>query len=256
MVTLLASILVLLALVVGMGRAQAPGVAGEAPPGLNEGQTLGVSPAASSSTRPPTAELSTAQGADAREAYRSSEDVPPGISLEGLTAEDFDLPPRVPDATLQYYSSYRIIGSALRPRESNVTYTVLSDGGCIYATSGDDWTVWNAPLSLPDGSQVDYLRIYYDDTNADADLSGWFTIYDLYGKMVDEWWVTSEGSTGTGYWDTDLIEHTIDYSSYSYVVNFRPVDVGSSLALCGFRIFYYPPPFNAAFLPHVTNNHQ
>ena len=159
--------------------------------------------------------------------------------------------PDVSDA-VNALTSWRITGSALRPRESDVFYSVAGSGGCSYVTSGDASTVWNAPVNLPQGSTVDTLRMYFYDTSG-SDSSAWFTVYDLYGSIVQEWSVSTSGSGGNSFNDSAQINHTIDHSIYSYLVNWRPSVTGSTLQLCGFRIFYEPPPFGINFLPLIEN---
>ena len=66
-------------------------------------------------------------------------------------------------------------------------------------------------MFLPQGSWVDTMRMYYNDTSA-TDSTAWFTVYDLYGNIVQEWAVNSSGNSGNGFNDTALISHTIDYS--------------------------------------------
>ncbi len=189
----------------------------------------------------------------AAEAWASSAEPMTGTAVNFLSPPDTPAPTapdegNAPDALI----SWRIIGSALRPRENDVSYTITGSGGCSYVTTGDAFTVWNAPVNLPQGSVINTVRMYYSDTSA-SNSSAWFTIYDLYGNIVDEWSVTSTGDLGNGFNDSALIEHTIDYSTYSYLINWRPVVSGSSMALCGFRIFYEPPPFGLNFLPAVIN---
>lgn len=60
----------------------------------------------------------------------------------------------------------------------------------------------------------------------------------------------SSGNAGTGF-ATVYFTHTLDYESYSYVVNWRPYVLGSEMQLCGFRIFYEPPS-TAVYLPLVS----
>lgn len=155
--------------------------------------------------------------------------------------------PNAPEALVDF----RIAGSALRPRRNDVSYAAASGGGCLYATAGNHLTIFNAPLSLPRGSTVLAMRMYFDDTSS-SDSRGWFSIYDLYGNIVQEWAVDSVGISGNGFNDTDAINHTIDYLSYSYLVNWLPNDLNSDTQLCGFRIFYEPPPFGVQFLPSVA----
>ncbi len=134
--------------------------------------------------------------------------------------------------------SLRLAGSALRPRENDVSYSVNSSGGCSYATVGDSATVWNTAITeLPQGARIDTLRMYYDDTSA-SNSTAWLTVYDLYGNIVDEYSVSSAGNFGNSFNDSAAINHVVDYSVYSYLLNWRPVVLGASMQLCGFRVFY------------------
>ena len=134
----------------------------------------------------------------------------------------------------------RVAGSTLKPRADDVTYQTSGSGGCVYVTGGNQNQVWNIPVLLPQGAVVGTLRIYYDDTSA-SDSTAWFTIYDLYGAVVDEVSVSTSGTSGNGYRDSASINHQIDYGTYSYVLNWRPIVTGSTMQLCGFRIFYETP---------------
>ena len=133
--------------------------------------------------------------------------------------------------------SLRVAGSVLRERTSTDGTAVSTSGGCIYNSSGSSFGVLNTPVFLPNGATVETLRMYYNDTSA-SDSTGWFTIYDLYGNIVDEFSVLSAGSTGYSFSDTAAINHVIDHTLYSYVLNWRPVVAGATMQLCGFRIFY------------------
>jgi hypothetical protein len=151
-----------------------------------------------------------------------------------------------------YNTSMRFTGSTLKPRENNVDYTVNDGGGCVYITGGDQNTVWNLPLTLPQGAEVQYLRIYYYDQDPVNHTHGWFTKYDRYGQVVTEWGVDSMDE-GNGYRDVLITPtETIDYSSYSYVINWRPNGTGSNLQLCGFRIYYYYPTYSFNFIPWIS----
>lgn len=188
--------------------------------------------------------------------WRSSAEAAPGVAPahfsapDRATAEGSDRADAL-SATADI-TSWRVIGSALRPRESDVSFSINSSGSCSYVTGGDASTVWNVTPILPQGAVVDTLRMYYDDTSG-SNSSAWFTIYDLYGDIVDEWNVSSSGSSGNGFNDSATIEHTIDYSTYAYLINWRPGTTGATMQLCGFRVFYEPPPFGHLFLPAVRS---
>lgn len=191
---------------------------------------------------------------DADEPWLSSAEAPSVIPLDRFSAADSQNLPlqddalNAPDALI----SWRVTGAALKPRENDVSYTVNSSGSCTYVTAGDAFTVWNFAPPLPQGAEVDTLRMYYYDTSG-SNTTAWFTIYDLYGGIVDEWSVSSSTNAGNSFNDSAQINHTIDYSVYSYLINWRPVVSGSSMQLCGFRIFY-TSPFSQEFLPAVINN--
>lgn len=190
--------------------------------------------------------------------YRfSSAPVPEGVVPEDLSPPDSPPSPDIPGEAatpLQTYNAYlRISGAALKPRESNVEWYGGGGGGCIYASTGSSIAVFNVPVYLPQGSTVKYFRMYYHDTNDSKNSSAWFTVYDMYGDIVGEWEVSSSGSSGDGYRTTAEFTHTVDYASYSYVVNWRPYDLGSDMQVCGFRLYYHTPP-GAVYLPLVLRN--
>jgi hypothetical protein len=197
--------------------------------------TVGVSSAQNGfpSSAPPDADSSIASG---------TPEGPPGSHVqEGQTS---NLAP-----TAGAYS-LRVAGATFRPRASDVSYTVGSDGGCIYATSGNLFTWWNLPLTLPQGTRISTVRFYFYDNDASgSQQEAFFTKYDLYGNIVKE---TGQTSTNTGYdwWDIVLSPvEVIDYNAYSYVLHWRPNHTGANSMLCGFRVMYDQPV--AAVLPLI-----
>ncbi len=194
---------------------------------------------------------------ETQEVWLSSAEPPAGVTVDSYSPPDMpppanqDISPYTPDAP-DALVSWRVIGSALKPRENNVSYAADGNGSCTYVTSGSTFTTWNITPMLPQGAVVDTVRIYYYDTSA-SNSTAWFTVYDLYGAIVQEWNVSTSGNFGNGFNDTAAINHTIDHSLYAYLLNWRPNVIGSTMQLCGFRIFYTPPPFGLVFLPTVTN---
>jgi hypothetical protein len=147
-------------------------------------------------------------------------------------------------------SNIRYVGSTFKPRTNDVNYDTSGSGGCVYVTSGDSWTVWNVPLTLPSGAQVEWLRMYFYDVDAGNAVGGWFSKYDLYGGLIQEWYVSSIDG-GYSYTDVAISPvESINYNTYSYVLNMRPVGTGSNLMFCGFRVFY--TVFGLNFLPMIN----
>lgn len=184
-------------------------------------------------------------------ASAQEDSVAPASSAESgspLALPNYPPEPAAPEAVI----SWRVVGSALRPRENDVNYLTNGTGGCVYVTAGDISTVWNIPVQLPQGALVDIVRFYFYDLTPGTSTA-YFTIYDLYGSIIQEWDVSSLGNSGYGFNDTGLINHTIDYGPYSYALNWRPSNAGSSMQLCGFRVFFTAPMFGAGFVPVIHN---
>jgi hypothetical protein len=115
-------------------------------------------------------------------------------------------------------SNIRYVGSTLKPRTNDVNYDTSGSGGCVYVSSGDSWTVWNTPLTLPNGAQIEWLRMYFYDADGSNNIGGWFTKYNLYGDLIQEWYVASVDG-GYNYTDVAISPvETINYNSYSYVL--------------------------------------
>ncbi len=58
------------------------------------------------------------------------------------------------------FSYYHVTGSALRPRSSTTEWSSDQSGGCLYATNGNPYDIFNINMNIPDGSRIDYLRSY------------------------------------------------------------------------------------------------
>lgn len=136
-----------------------------------------------------------------------------------------------------YY--YHVTGTALRPRESSVNWA-SGNPGCLYLTSGDSSVVFNIHMDIPNGARVDYLRIFYYDTNA-TNSTAWVTQYDDAGGVSDITSVDSDGNAGYGTMLSPLLEHIVDSVNYSYLLNWRSNVIGTTMQLCGLRVAYRLP---------------
>lgn len=243
----LAAVLLLTAIVVGLALAQGSGTGSEPdaplhPPATpaQQGSSQPVAPADAVVFADETIELTDGQRS-------SSAPIPLG-GVVPATAPMPGLAEGLPQGT-EALANLRIPGTALKPRNSNATYVPSGGGGCFYSTASL-YTIFNIGVYLPQGAWVDTVRLYYYDTST-TDSAAWFTVYDLYGDIVQEWRVDSSGNSGNGFNDTAAISHTIDYSLYSYAINWRPYVLGAAMQNCGFRIFYQPPPHGGAYLPAI-----
>jgi hypothetical protein len=144
------------------------------------------------------------------------------------------------DVALQQWSTFRYVhvaGTALRPRDSSVQWE-YAGYGCVRATVGTDKL--NIHLELPDGSRVDYLRLYYYDATASSSRA-WFTSYDNAGSYADIVTVASTGESGYGTALSVLSGQVIDTAANSYVLNWGPAVAGAQQWLCGLRVAYRVP---------------
>ena len=129
-----------------------------------------------------------------------------------------------------------VAGSALHPVDSDTTWNYESYG-CV---SAGGTALFNADLDLPEGSRIDYLRIYYRDTSANNSI-GWITTYDGAGGYDDLTYVQSSGSGGYGTQLSAYVGDVVDNHDNSYVLNWRANQNGNTMRLCGFRVAYRLP---------------
>ncbi len=137
--------------------------------------------------------------------------------------------------------SVTYLGNTFKPRENDVNYRVTNTGGCVYVYTGNVQQVWDVGVTLPEGAQVQWLRMYTYDAAPNIALKGWFSKYDHFGNLITEWPVQT---TTSGYQYTDVLispPETIDYNTYTYAINWQPGGAGTNLQLCGFRLFFYLP---------------
>ena len=111
-----------------------------------------------------------------------------------------------------------------------------------------------APLLIPNGSVIKYLRLYYNDTSAATDLTAWLTRYQPGVTSEDLTVVNSAGSGGYGTTLSSEITHTVDIDSWAYTIIVAPNANASSNSICGIRVAYYAPSIFGAFLPMIQKN--
>jgi hypothetical protein len=142
--------------------------------------------------------------------------------------------------TLPDWTAFRYInvtGATMRPRDSTTAWT-YSGAGCISASGAND--IFNIHLPIPNGSRIDYLRIYYYDASA-SNSNAWVTTYDASGGFSDLTFVDSDGAAGYGTSLSAYVGHVVDTANDGYVLNWRANQTGSTMRLCGLRVAYRDP---------------
>ena len=157
--------------------------------------------------------------------------------------------PNQPDVAFTYY---KFIGTTFQPRESTSTYAYTSNG-CMYQNGGTSFR-FQAPLLIPEDSEIKYIRIYYLDTAA-TDMTVWLTRYEPGQANLDLLSVTSTGSGGYGTILSSLITQTVDMGTYAYVLTWGTSVATSAIQICGVRVAYYAPPsVLGTFLPMINKH--
>jgi hypothetical protein len=134
-------------------------------------------------------------------------------------------------------------------------YTMRQDyqpGACIAAMdTGAQFFTLN--LNLPQGSRIDYLRLYYYDTDAANNSEANIRKYDAAGNYTEITSVSSSGSGGYGSALSGFANHVVDNGSGAYVLNWQPIVTGSTMQLCGLRVAYRLPA-KLVYLPLIIKN--
>ncbi|MCB0334156.1 MAG: collagen-like protein, partial [Bdellovibrionales bacterium] len=130
-------------------------------------------------------------------------------------------------------------GATFRPRHGSVDWSTSSS--CVYQSGGTFNSVFNLALSLPNGATIDSFKYFYFDSSSTYDTELYLTVYDLSGVFHDEWDLISSGSSGDGVAERSDINHVVDNSLYTYVLNWRGrVAAGSQVKLCGVQVYFTP----------------
>lgn len=130
-----------------------------------------------------------------------------------------------------------IAGTAFHPVNSSTAYSYVG-GGCINRT-GSDMSLFTHKVVLPQGSVVQYLRLYYNDASSDS-IYAFFTTYDMHGGFNERTTVSSSGNSGYGSALSPPAGYAIDHFAEPSVVTVNlNASTDASLQFCGVRIAYY-----------------
>jgi hypothetical protein len=142
--------------------------------------------------------------------------------------------PDSPDAVT--FSYFHVLGASMRPRDT--TATVTYDGlGCAHMTGGDGFATF--PVTIPDGSLLRFVRLYFCDTDVAGDVAAYLYEFDPPGGAFTELLLLPSGSSAGC---STVLSADLNYT----VSNTRALAllVGSSDAneqYCGLRVAYYLP---------------
>ena len=145
----------------------------------------------------------------------------------------------------------RIAGLSFHPLDSNVAYGT-APGGCLYQTgSGGDFA---SDIQVPDGAVIDYLRVYFYDTDGGSDAVAELYAYDGAGNSTLIASAVGSGTPAYGSAVSELFSHYVDNAAeaLAVVLDFQGAST-DALRICGIRIRYQ---FNRINLPLVLKQAQ
>ena len=160
----------------------------------------------------------------------------PGDSPAPLQVREIDSADQPMGGGLSYLN---IAGSAFHPLDNTTTYS-YPGSGCIAKTGGGA-NYFVHRLILPQGTTLNYLRLYYYKTSA-SNISAYFNATDGAGGSANSTTVSS-GSGTSGYQEalSGLVGFTVDHfnSSINILVNLSNQN-DETIRFCGVRVAYRP----------------
>ncbi len=180
---------------------------------------------------------------------------PAGASDQQITSPSADGSPNAAEnstASALPESYLFVPGTAFAGKSSNMTY-MYDVKGCIHRTSSLSSEQYTAPVYLPNGSVIKYMRLYYVDTSATAAAGGWLSRYNPGVASADLIALTNGAvSSGAGSVLSKEITETVDTLTYAYALNVFMGSADSTVQVCGARVAYIPPFYALQYLPFVS----
>lgn len=142
----------------------------------------------------------------------------------------------------------RVAGANFHPREATTTHQ-YAGAGCVSRTSSSGFLV--SDLQLPDGAEIDFLRLYFDDTSGANNAHAWLYEYDGLGGFTQITTVSSSGTPGHSSAGSGFFSYTVDNTAEALglVIGFDSA-TNSTVAVCGVRV-RYSVPFSQSTLPLI-----
>jgi len=112
--------------------------------------------------------------------------------------------------------------------------------GCIYKTGGSDF--FDIDLQIPAGVELDFLRIYFNDTDAAFNARATLFSFDGAGGNTSIASAESSGTPGFDSAGSGFFSHIVENINESLVVRINFLGATTSaLEICGVRLRYTAP---------------
>lgn len=143
---------------------------------------------------------------------------------------------------------YRIAGATFMPRDSTTEYA-YGGAGCMYRSANVGHQYFYADVQIPDGAEIDYLRVYYWDDSAGHNAQAKLYSFDGKGEFTEIAGATGSGTPGYGSALSGLFSHYVDNKNESLVVVANLPSSDNNLMFCGVRLRYQCSPPSCTYLP-------
>lgn len=143
------------------------------------------------------------------------------------------------------YEFMSIAATTLSPYNSSYSYD-YSGAGCRY-NDGPGTAYSDIDIQVPNGSIIDYLRVYYIDNDAVNDVDALLYEFDGGGSFRQIADARGSGTPGAGSAGSGLFHHMVDNANHSLVVRIANHGTDSSLAACRVRLRLQPAIFGDGF---------
>jgi hypothetical protein len=160
---------------------------------------------------------------------------PGAIPYKITVVEEVELLPdlEAPDQFLYYKF---ISANTFVPYDDDMTYA-YGGAGCVYRTGGTRFA--NHTLQLPQGAEIDYVRVFFYDNDASYDAGVYLYAYDGYGAFTEIRRVTSSGTPGQGSQGSGFFSYFVDNQAEALSLT---LDYGlggnQNVQICGVRLRY------------------
>lgn len=112
--------------------------------------------------------------------------------------------------------------------------------GCIYRTGGASF--FDIDLQIPAGVELDFLRVYFNDTDAINDARSFLFSYDGAGSSSQIATAESTGTPGFSSAGSGFFSHIVDNTGEALAVRISFENATTSaLEICGVRLRYATP---------------
>jgi hypothetical protein len=110
-------------------------------------------------------------------------------------------------------------------------------GGCVSRTGGDPW--YDHDLQLPDGAEIDFVRIYFIDNDPVNDANAWVFTFDGTGNSTQIALAQSSGTPGTSSAGSGFFSHTVNNINEALAIRLGYEGATTpDLKICGVRLRY------------------